>query len=162
MNKSGAIIIGGHAQGLGIIRALGKKGIPIILIDSQPLSLGMFSRYTEKVFTSPKVSQTRLFLNFLIRLSLKYNLKNWQLYPTDDRTLECLSINQKIIKKYFITNIISSADMKDILNKYRLYNRCKDIDIPQPWTFIPKNLNNLLEHSNDVSYPLHNKTCIDS
>ena len=54
MNKSGAIIIGGHAQGLGIIRALGKKGIPIILIDSQPLSLGMFSRYTEKVFTSLK------------------------------------------------------------------------------------------------------------
>ena len=53
--------------------------------------------------------------------------------------------------------------MKDILNKYRLYNRCKDIDIPQPWTFIPKNLNNLLEHSNDVSYHLHNnKTCIDS
>ena len=71
MSKEGVIVIGGHVQGLGIIRSLGSKGIPVILIDSEALSLGMFSRFTNKVFCSPKLSSSNSFVKFLIHLSIK-------------------------------------------------------------------------------------------
>jgi D-aspartate ligase len=44
----GAVVIGGEHPGLGIARSLGRKGIPICVIDDQH-SVSQFSRYATRV-----------------------------------------------------------------------------------------------------------------
>ena len=44
----GAIVIGGEHPGLGIARSLGRRGIPIYVIDDQP-SVSQFSKYITRV-----------------------------------------------------------------------------------------------------------------
>ena len=45
--KVGAVIIGGHFQGLGILRSLARHNVPIYLLD-QELCIGRFSRYAKR------------------------------------------------------------------------------------------------------------------
>jgi D-aspartate ligase len=40
----GAVVIGGDYQGLGIVRSLGRVGIPVCVIDDEH-SISRFSRY---------------------------------------------------------------------------------------------------------------------
>ncbi len=40
----GAVVVGGDYQGLGIVRSLGRRGVPICVIDDER-SIARFSRY---------------------------------------------------------------------------------------------------------------------
>ncbi len=40
----GAVVVGGDYQGLGIVRSLGQRGIPVCIIDDEH-SISRFSRY---------------------------------------------------------------------------------------------------------------------
>ena len=41
----GAVVIGGDYQGLGIVRSLGRQGVPVCVVDDE-LSIARYSRYT--------------------------------------------------------------------------------------------------------------------
>ncbi len=43
--KIGSVVIGGDYQGLGIVRSLGRRQVPVGLIDDET-SIARFSRYT--------------------------------------------------------------------------------------------------------------------
>ena len=43
----GAVVIGGDYQGLGIVRSLGRRGIPVCIIDDE-YSIARFSRYAQR------------------------------------------------------------------------------------------------------------------
>lgn len=40
----GALVVGGDFQGLGIVRSLGRQGVPVCVIDDEA-SIARFSRY---------------------------------------------------------------------------------------------------------------------
>ncbi len=40
----GAVVVGGDYQGLGIVRSLGRRGVPVCVIDDER-SIGRFSRF---------------------------------------------------------------------------------------------------------------------
>ena len=42
---TGAVVIGGDYLGLGIVRSLGRRGIPVVVVDDE-LSIAGRSRYT--------------------------------------------------------------------------------------------------------------------
>jgi len=46
--KPGVIVIGGHVQGLGIVRIYGKNNIPVIVLDNTSINLARHSRYCMK------------------------------------------------------------------------------------------------------------------
>ena len=43
----GAVVIGGDYQGLGIVRSLGRLGVPVCVVDDE-LSISRYSRYCTK------------------------------------------------------------------------------------------------------------------
>ena len=46
----GAIILGGHVQALGIVRILGQRSIPVIVVDSSRYSLARRSKFCTAFF----------------------------------------------------------------------------------------------------------------
>ena len=65
-NRVGAVIVGGDFHGLGIIRSLGRRGIPLCVVDDE-FSIGRFSKYTTFTVRAPdlrKEKETVDFLNF--------------------------------------------------------------------------------------------------
>ena len=86
MHNLGAIIIGGHYQGLGALKSLGEKGVPLCLLDSS-LHIGRFSKYAKKFYSCPSVKQDALLLEYLKKLAINENLQDWVVFPTDDETV---------------------------------------------------------------------------
>ena len=41
----GAVVVGGDYQGLGIVRSLGRRGVPVCIVDDE-ISISRFSRYS--------------------------------------------------------------------------------------------------------------------
>lgn len=101
MKKKGAVITGGDFQGLGVIRSLGRKGIPVHVIDHE-LSIGRFSRYTQKFSYAPHPAQEDEFLHFLIEYAKKHELNKWVLYANNDLVVRVLSKHKKKLEENYI------------------------------------------------------------
>ena len=43
----GAVVIGGDYQGLGIVRSLGRQGVPVCVVDDEH-SISRYSRYCKR------------------------------------------------------------------------------------------------------------------
>ena len=79
-NRVGAIIVGGDFHGLGIIRSLGRRGIPLCVVDDEH-SIGRFSKYTTFTVRAPNLRKERETVDFLIEMGYRMNLNGWVLIP---------------------------------------------------------------------------------
>ena len=53
MNQTvGAVVIGGDYQGLGIVRSLGRRGVPVCVVDDEH-SISRFSKYSKWFENAP-------------------------------------------------------------------------------------------------------------
>jgi len=148
---SGAIIIGGHFQGLGVIRSLAKYGIETIVLDHQP-NLSRFSKYIRNYYKSPDPLNREQLLAFLIDLATKKSLKGWVIYPTDDETVYFLSKEYKKLSKYFSLITPPWQSTKFAYNKKLSYQLAEKIGIPIPKTYYPSDLKDL--KGMDIMFPI--------
>jgi predicted ATP-grasp superfamily ATP-dependent carboligase len=142
MKKVGAVIIGGHFQGLGVLRSLGRRGVPICLLDHQRC-IGAFSRYQKKYRRCPNVSEEHTFLNFMTDLSTKENLQGWVVYPNDDETVCFLSKHKKQLEQYYRISTQSWDIVRLVYEKKLTYQLAEKAGIPVPKTFYPENVKEL-------------------
>jgi len=148
--KIGVIVVGGHFQGLGVIRSLGRRRIPVFLLDSE-ISLARFSRYATFFKSCPPPSNHEAFLNFLKTLVEDYGLEGWIVIPTDDETVYFLSKYRNALEKYVRVSISSWESIQFAYEKKLTYQRAESLGIDIPQTYNP-----LSEHqikALDIEYP---------
>jgi len=139
---AGALVIGGHFQGLGIIRSLGQENIPVYLIDKE-FCIGRFSKYTCKFFKCPSVSPEFLFLNFLLALGRQENLEGWVIFPVDDETVTFLAKNKTGLELYYRIPTPPWEITRFASEKKLTYQLAEKFDIPIPLTCYPRNRQDL-------------------
>ncbi|MBE9502271.1 MAG: ATP-grasp domain-containing protein [Chloroflexi bacterium] len=149
--KVGAVIIGGHFQGLGIVRSLAKHNIPIYLLD-QELCIGRFSRYPKKFVRCPSVRQEVPFLNFLTDLAKKENIEGWIIYPNDDETVYFLAKYKEQLQEYYRIPTPPLDVVKFTHEKKLTYQLAEESGIAIPKTFYPGNLEALEQL--DLEFPV--------
>lgn len=133
MKKCGAIVLGGDYQGLGIIRTVGKKGIPVYLLDSGP-SIGKVSKWTTRSFIYKESS----LIEFLLVLAEQEKLNGWVIYPTTDELVKLLAINKKKLEKYYKIPTPKWEITQILYNKKLTYKLAEKIGIPIPKTYYPE------------------------
>src|ERR1700731_1447414 len=79
----GAVIVGGDFHGLGIVRSLGRHGVPICVVDDE-YSIGRFSKYATCAVRAPNLRDAEETIDFLVEMGRRRNLKGWVLFPTRD------------------------------------------------------------------------------
>src|ERR1051326_8719393 len=88
----GAIVLGSDFKALGVVRSLGRRGIPSIVIDNLPRS-AWFSRYVVKGFRWHGPMDDANFLNFLLSIGKEHGLEQWVLFPMQDEVVELIARN---------------------------------------------------------------------
>jgi D-aspartate ligase len=151
MGDIGAVVIGGHFQGLGVVRALARYGVRVAVIDSEPC-LSRFSRYVSTYVRSPNVRNQQTFLHFLKRLALHQHLDGWVVYPTDDETVHFLSRHRDALKDFYRIPTPSWDVIKFVYDKKQSYRLAEKIGIPIPRTYYPKNLDDVKRM--DAPFPM--------
>lgn len=150
MNEKGAIIIEGHIQGLSNTRSLGEKGIPVYVVDKNNC-VARYSKYCRKFFICPDYN-SREFIEFLIHLAIKENIRDWILVPSNDHAVYAIAKYKSELDEYFKTSYNELTVIENIYDKSKLMSIAKACGIPVPETYYFKDLNQII-HGN-IKFPV--------
>ena len=148
--KAGAVIIGGTFQALGIVRSLGKRGIPIYVLDNRH-NIARFSKYKKKFLKCPNVLEESRFLEFLLDLAKKDNLDGWLIYPNDDDTVRFLSKHREQLEEYYRVTTPPWDIVKFAYDKMLTYKLAEKVGIAIPTTHYPCSIEEVMQL--DVKFP---------
>jgi len=143
--NNGVIVLGGHIQGLNIIRIYGKSNFPAILIDKDSLNLAKHSKYCKKFY------KTNDYMKTLNEFKSNNLYKNWLIIPTNDSQVKTLSQNKEYLEEYFMVSTHNWDSVEKCYNKIKTYKIAKELNIPIAKSIFPKNIAELLNI--DISYP---------
>jgi D-aspartate ligase len=129
--RQGALVIGGDYKSLGVVRSLGRHGIPVwVLTDDH--SLASWSRYCERGFAWPETTETEQ-VAFLLDLARRHELDGWVIFPTGDETAALLARHRRALSERYRLSVLASwRSLRWAYDKrltYRLAARC-DVDYP--------------------------------
>ncbi len=136
LGTPGAVVIGGDYQGLGIVRSLGRRGIPVCVIDDE-LSISRFSRYATWGFHVPDLRNADRVIETLMDLGQRLNLEGWVLFPTRDELVAALSRHRSTLSQCFRVPTQDWETIRWVWDKRNTYQLAEKLNIPIPETWFP-------------------------
>lgn len=153
----GVVLLGSDFKALGVIRSLGQRGIPCVVIDNTPRS-AWFSRYVVKRFKWSTHMEGEKFVSFLLNIGKKHHLEQWVLFPTQDEVVELIASNTAELSQMYrlVTqdwNVIRWANDKRLT-----YRMAEEVGVPYPKTSYVTHKDELA--TLDLSFPVIIKPAI--
>jgi len=152
-NRTGALIIEGHVQGLSNVRSLGELGIPVYVVDKSNC-IARYSRYCKKFFLCPDFIEDE-FADFLIDLAVREKIKDWVLIPSNDHAVYTLSKHKARLEEHYKVITPGLEVIDNIYDKLRLLSIAQQQGVPVPIT------QNFLSEAdpvdNDLRFPVITK-----
>jgi len=142
LRQTGALVVGGEHPGLGVARSLGRRGIPVYVLDDQQ-SVSSFSRYTTRVIRVPDLRNEARTVDTVLEVGRRFNLKNWVLFPTRDETVAAFSRHRGRLQEFFRVTTPEWDSIKWAWNKKNTYELANRLKIPCPQTFSPRSADDL-------------------
>src|SRR5579863_7604727 len=140
----GAVVIGGEHPGLGVARSLGRRGIPVYVIDDQ-YSVSQFSRYVSRVVRVKDLRDEHRTIENVLDVGERYGLKHWVLFPTRDETVAAFSRHRDRLAELFRVTTGNFASVRWAWDKKNTYDLAAELGIPVPRTFNPRTEEDLKE-----------------
>jgi D-aspartate ligase len=150
-NQPGAVIIGGDFHGLGIVRSLGRHGVPLCIVDDE-YSIGRFSKYATFTAESPNLRKEKETINFLLDLGKRMNLRGWVLFPTRDEHVAAFARYKDALSEVFRVPTPRWEITKWAWNKWNTYCMAQKLGIPIPQTWCPRTIEDI--DAIDAEFPL--------
>lgn len=147
----GIVVLGSDFKGLGVIRSLGQRGIPCVLIDNLPRS-AWFSRYVTQRFKWSGSLDTQDFLQFLLTIEKKHHLTGWVLFPVQDDAVELVSRNSAELERSYRLATPAWEVVRWAGDKRLTYRMAEEVGVPYPKTWYPANEDELKEL--DITFPV--------
>lgn len=131
---AGAVVIGGDYQGLGIVRSLGRRGVPVCVIDDER-SIARFSRYTKIAEHVPSLRDEREAVQAVLEVGQRHGLRGWVLYPTRDETVAALSRFRPELSEFFRVPTPAWGSVQWLWDKRNTYQKAQALGVPAPATW---------------------------
>ena len=146
----GVVINDGNFQGLGLLRSLGSQNVPVYVLDTGHC-IARYSRYATKYLKCPGIREEARFLEFLLNLAEKDNLKGWLVYPNCDETVCFLARHRERLSEYYRVTTPPWEIVRYAYDKMLTYKLAEEIGIPIPATHYPADVEEL--HRLEIRFP---------
>ncbi len=134
----GALVTGADYRGLGIVRSLGRRGIPVWVLKQDEHLVGSVSRYACRSLRYP-LEDDRKQLDFLLDLAVREGLKGWVLFPTTDESVVMFARHHESLAEHYRLTTPPWDVLRRVFDKRLLHRLAQDLALDQPWTFCPRN-----------------------
>ncbi|MDQ3728341.1 MAG: ATP-grasp domain-containing protein [Actinomycetota bacterium] len=151
MSDVGAIVLGGDYQGLGIVRSLGRHGVPVLVVDDER-SISRFSRYASRSVRVSDLADGDNTVDAVLGLERKLGLAGWVLFATRDETVEVLSRSRNVLSERVRVPVPPWETFARAWDKRSTYELAAECGIPVPRTWCPGSIEEVEEI--DVEAPL--------
>jgi D-aspartate ligase len=135
--QAGAIVVGGDYQGLGVVRSLGRRGIPVYVIDDEA-SIARASRFSKRAVRVPSLRDEPSTLDALERLRRGHGLEGWVLFPTREETVAALARNRSLLTRSFRVPTPGWETIRHAWDKRETYRLAGELGISMPRCWFPQ------------------------
>jgi D-aspartate ligase len=143
-----------HHGGLGVIRSLGRVGVPVYGVHEGPWAPAASSRYLSgRFFWQPSPADVDRVLTGLERLAGHIGQPT-VLLTTDDAGAIFLAEHGAELRRWFLFPEPSADLPRRLAGKYSLFEVCRELGVPSPATIIPASLDAARTFASDAGYPL--------
>ncbi len=132
----GAVVVGGDYQGLGIVRSLGRRGIPICVIDDE-WSIARFSRYATYHAKYPDLRDPAKLIAAVLETGRRLKLDGWVLFPTREETVAAFSHAREELGREFRVPTPQWSSVQWAWDKRFTHKLAVELGIPTPRTWAP-------------------------
>ncbi|MGL4968155.1 MAG: ATP-grasp domain-containing protein [Inquilinus sp.] len=132
----GAVVVGGDYIALGVVRSLGRHGVPVWVMHDGLHVCAAASRFALRRLPWPVDEAGRL--ASLRELSTRNGLRDWVLYPTDDESAALVARNHEALSGSFRLTTPPWAVLQWAYDKRLTYGLASRLGIDHPWTLYPQ------------------------
>ncbi len=149
--KVPAIVFGGGINGLGVVRNLGKHGVPVYCVVENRECV-RYSRFCKKYFVVPNIHQS----TSILRRFLKGNkeLEGGVLFPAGDLYALCLSELKEELDYSYYMPVSSYKVVRTLADKKEFYHSLSRFNVPHPLTYFPESIQDVRRISKEFNYPV--------
>jgi predicted ATP-grasp superfamily ATP-dependent carboligase len=141
-SRVGAVVAGGDFLGLGIVRSLGRRGVPLCVIDDE-YSISRFSRYCTRAVRVPNLRDEMRIVEAVLDVGRRFALHGWVLYPTREEMVAAFSRWRSVLAEYFRVTTPQWSTTQWAWDKRKTHELANRLGIPTPQTWYPANATEL-------------------
>lgn len=146
-----ALVLGGNYRALGVVRSLGRRGIPAWVVKQDGHALAGWSRHAERTLPWPKGDDAAK-IEYLKKLASNSDVERFLLIPTDDECTTLVSRWHDILANDFVLTTPAWESLRWACDKRLMYQLGRRLGIDQPRTSFPGSGQGLT--SCEVSFPV--------
>jgi predicted ATP-grasp superfamily ATP-dependent carboligase len=140
----GALVIGGDYQGLGIARSLGRRGIPVVVLDDE-VSIAPSSRYVQRSLRVPTLRSSEATMDALHEAARRFGLDGWVLFPTREETVAAVAQHRDELAQTFRVPTPPWETVRVAWDKRQTYRVAERLGIEVPRCWFPQSEADLSE-----------------
>ena len=143
----------GRSSAIAVIRSLGRKGYRLVAADSNPKSLGFYSRYVKEklVYPAPE-NAPREFCDFLLNAVKTRGID--LVIPATDLTIQPLARARAAFQGITRLAIPENAPLEVVTDKMKTVELAKRLGVPVPTTFLVNTAREALEKAEALGWPI--------
>ncbi len=153
LTKNKAFVLSLFDTGLGVVRSLGRAGVPVVGLDSQAVMPGFASRYCQAKLSPDPVHEPEALLEFMMREGERLE-EPGVLLPAADAYVLFIARYQEELCKHFLFTLPPQCVIAGLVNKRRQYELAERIGIPMTQTCYPETMAEVDQIKNELEYPV--------
>lgn len=134
---TGALVVGGDYQGLGIARSLGRQGIPVVVLDDE-ISIARSSRYVQRSVKVDALRDPGETVETLVDVAERLGLQGWVLFPTREETVAAISSNRDRLLEVYRVPTPSWETVRQAWDKRATYSLAQELGVDAPRCWFPR------------------------
>ncbi|HEV2173532.1 MAG TPA: hypothetical protein VGR71_08195 [Nitrospira sp.] len=148
------VLVCHHHVGLGIVRSLGRLGVPVYCIDATRFCPAFFSRYCCGNFLwDLHSSSDSASLLFILEVGRKISRRS-VLIPTSDIATMFVEDHAAALAERFIFPNRNADLIRALCSKRDMYFLAKSCNVPAPETSFPRSRTGVLEYLASAHFPI--------
>jgi len=163
MDTSTSVLVlrSAHHGGLGVTRSLGRLGVAVYVVDSDPWTASFFSKYCRRRFVwdldRASAEDSVEYLNTIGRRLGPRTI----LLPTADATALFLAANADALQEWFLFPHLSLHLAQSLYSKKEMYFLAKSVGVATPNTFFPASRQDAFTFAEKARFPIMLKAIED-
>jgi predicted ATP-grasp superfamily ATP-dependent carboligase len=147
-----ALVISSFTMGLGVIRALGAGGVPVVVVKYDLGDMGHVSRHVREVVPAPHpATQEEAFVARLLELAPRYD--RGLLVPASDASLVAISRHRAALEEHYVVAATGWDVTQRFIEKRETYALAEAAGVPAPKTTVPQSLEDAERYAEAALYP---------
>jgi predicted ATP-grasp superfamily ATP-dependent carboligase len=134
---AGGLVVGGDYQGLGIARSLGRRGVPVVVVDDE-LSIARSSRFVSRSLRVPRLRDPEETVTALLDTGRDLGLDGWVLFPTREETVAAIAQQRERLQQVFRVPTPSWETVRVAWDKRETYRVAERLGVPAPRCWFPR------------------------